>query len=246
MNYGESTHVGRVRDINQDSYYINYNETLSVFVVADGMGGHNGGEIASKIAIDTIKNNFNDYSNEIAEEKLSVENFIRKTLELSNEEIYKYAMENEAYKGMGTTATMGCIFKDKLFIGNIGDSRAYIIRDNDITQITNDHSLVAELVKNGTITKEEAVNHPQKNVITRALGTDINVKTDIYNFNLEEHDIILLCTDGLTNLVSEIDIMKFINDSEDIQNICDNLINHANDNGGYDNSTVIIIKIDKE
>ncbi|MBS4536107.1 Stp1/IreP family PP2C-type Ser/Thr phosphatase [Clostridium sp. D2Q-14] len=246
MKYGGCTHVGKVRETNQDSYYINYNDNLPVFAVADGMGGHNGGEIASDIAIDVIKNNSEIYLNKLSEEKLSIENFIRHTLELSNEQIYKAAIEDESYKGMGTTVTMGCIFKDELFIGNIGDSRAYIIKNNNIIKITEDHSLVAELVKNGTITKEEAINHPQKNIITRALGTDENVKIDIYNYHIQENDVILLCTDGLTNLVSEAKIMEYIEEFNDIQNICDNLINHANDNGGYDNSTVIIIKVDKE
>lgn len=245
MKYGACSHTGNIRDTNQDSYFINENDNFPVFVVADGMGGHNGGEIASRITVDVIKNNTDIYYEKLIKGKLPIPGFIRKTLELCNEEIYNASNENKIYKGMGTTVTMGCIFEGKLYIGHIGDSRAYIFRDNDIRQITKDHSLVAQLVNNGTITEEEAVNHPQRNIITRALGTDADVKIDIYDYDLFKDDIILLCTDGLTNMVNETEILHAINDSEDVQSICDTLINHANDNGGHDNSTVLIIKIDK-
>ncbi|MBS4539740.1 Stp1/IreP family PP2C-type Ser/Thr phosphatase [Clostridium sp. D2Q-11] len=245
MNCGSCSHVGKVRDTNQDSYYINHYDELPIFAVADGMGGHNGGEIASEITIEIIKTNADIYLNKLLEEKLSIESFIKKSLTLSNEEIFKAANENKSYKGMGTTVTMGCIYKNKLYIGHIGDSRAYIARDNMITRLTKDHSLVAELVRNGTITEEEAINHPQKNIITRALGTNNDIEIDIYTYDLQKNDIILLCTDGLTNMVSEREIIELINTTEDIQVICDALINKANDNGGYDNSTVIIIKVDK-
>ncbi|MGO1367861.1 MAG: Stp1/IreP family PP2C-type Ser/Thr phosphatase [Senegalia sp. (in: firmicutes)] len=245
MKYGACTDIGKKRKQNQDSYYINYNDSLPVFVVADGMGGHNGGEIASKITVEVIKNNLEIYLEKVLEGKFHIEKFIRKTLELSNNEIYNTALKNKEYTGMGTTVTMGAILDGKVYIGHIGDSRAYIIRENSIERITEDHSLVAELVKKGTITEEEAINHPQKNLITRALGTDKNPKIDIFEFELINEDVILLCTDGLTNMIKEEEIKNTINDSKDIQDVCNRLINIANENGGLDNSTAVIIKFDK-
>lgn len=245
MKYGACTDVGKKRKENQDSYYINYDDSLPVFAVADGMGGHNGGEIASNITVEVIKNNVNIYLKRVIEGKLHIEKFIKRTLELSNSEIYNTALKNKEYIGMGTTVTMGAILDGKVYIGHIGDSRAYIIREDNIKRITEDHSLVSELLKKGSITEEEAINHPQKNVITRALGTDENPDIDIFNFDLNEEDVILLCTDGLTNMIKEEEIKKIINMSKDIQEVCNTLVNIANENGGYDNSTAVIIKFDK-
>ncbi|WP_130806843.1 Stp1/IreP family PP2C-type Ser/Thr phosphatase [Senegalia massiliensis] len=245
MKYGACTDVGKVRKSNQDSYYINYNNSLPVFAVADGMGGHNGGEIASSITVEVIKNNVDIYLNRVMEEKYNIKKFIRKTLELSNEEIYNTAKKNKEYKGMGTTVTMGAIINDILYIGHIGDSRAYILRGDTLKKITEDHSLVAELLKKGSITKEEAINHPQKNIITRALGTDKNADIDIFSYCLEKNDVILFCTDGLTNMINEYEIKEIINNSSEIQEVCETLVNIANKNGGYDNSTAVIIKFVK-
>lgn len=245
MIYGACSDVGKMRKINQDSYYLSENTSLPLFVVADGMGGHNAGEIASSVAIKIVKKCLDTKYELIISNELDVTTFIEETLKLSNKEIYKMGKSNIEYNGMGTTITIGCIKDDKLYIGHIGDSRAYIINKQKFMQITQDHSLVAELVKNGSISEDEATNHPQKNVITRALGTDIDVKVDISEYKLERNDIILLCTDGLTNMVSENIIKEIIMSCDDLQKACETLIENANKNGGKDNSTVMLIKVEK-
>ena len=244
MIIGVSSDTGRVREINQDSYFCSEYKDIHVFAVADGMGGHNAGEVASRIAVETIKDLLYNFREDLINGQLEVSNFINKLLLEANEKILIKANEDKDLKGMGTTITLVCILENEIFIGHIGDSRAYIYSDEKLVQITEDHSLVAELVKNGTITEIEAINHPQKNVITRALGTDKEVKIDIFNRKVNKDDIIILCTDGLTNLVSEDRIKHVLIENEDVQKSCDILTNAANELGGYDNTTVIIIKID--
>ena len=235
--------VGKVREINQDSYFYCDNDQLPIFVVADGMGGHNAGEIASKLAIQTIKEAYNRDKEKIIQKKLELPGFINQALKEANERVFIESKKHESYQGMGTTITMGFIFEKEIFIGHIGDSRAYLFRNEELLQLTQDHSLVAELVRNGSISKEEAQNHPQKNIITRALGTDCNVNIDILSRELDDKDIILLCTDGLTNMVSENRIRETLLNFENLEDCCNALIDTANDLGGFDNSTVIIIKV---
>ncbi len=237
-----SSDVGKIREINQDSYFYCDNNQLPIFVVADGMGGHNAGEIASNLAIQIIKEAYNREKDRIVEKELELPRFINETLIKANNRVFMEANEQESCQGMGTTITMGFIYENELFIGHIGDSRAYLLRDGELVQLTQDHSLVAELVRNGSISQEEARNHPQKNIITRALGTDSNVNIDIVSRDLQNGDIILLCTDGLTNMVSEKRIREILISCGDLKNICDTLINSANALGGFDNSTVMVIK----
>lgn len=236
--------IGKIREINQDSYYFIDSSDLPLFVVADGMGGHKAGEIASLIVTETVKEMYDQFKEEILRDELTIKDFISKTLNEANLRIYNKSNSIDEYKGMGTTVTMAIIYENILYIGQIGDSRGYLLRDEKLLQITQDHSLVAELLRNGSISEKDALNHPQKNIITRALGTDENVEIDIYDKELLKDDIIFLCTDGLTNMVNNDSIKDLLLNGEDIQKNCEVLINMANDSGGVDNITAMIIKFD--
>ncbi|EOD01319.1 Stp1/IreP family PP2C-type Ser/Thr phosphatase [Caldisalinibacter kiritimatiensis] len=244
MLVGASTDVGKIREINQDAYYCSDVEEFPLFIIADGMGGHNAGEVASAIAVDSVKQIFNSKKNIFKNGETEVSKFIKLALIEANTKIYNKAKEIEDCKGMGTTITLAYILDNHIHIGHIGDSRAYLLTDGELIQLTQDHSLVAELVRNGSISEEEAENHPQKNIITRALGTDENIEVDIITREVKENDKILLCTDGLTNMVCDEKIKEVLVNTDDLQNASDTLVNIANESGGYDNTTVILIGID--
>lgn len=243
MMVGVSTDVGKIRDINQDSFYYSEMKELPLFIVADGMGGQNAGEVASSLAVEAIRNFFLDNKENLLKRKIEIPKFINDSLYLANERILNEARQNSSLDGMGTTLTMAYILDNQVYIGHIGDSRAYLFRGTQLVQITQDHSLVAELVRNGSISEEEAINHPQKNIITRALGTDRDIKIDIFSREVKKNDIILLCTDGLTNMVSNEMIRDILLSCDDLQKASNTLIDTANDLGGYDNTTVMLIGI---
>ncbi|SES66188.1 protein phosphatase [Natronincola peptidivorans] len=240
MKAAAITDVGRVREINEDNYCI-YENGVALYMVADGMGGHKSGEIASSIAIDSIKNHIIRYLTDEFEEP-AIKGVIFEAFNRANQEIYDKSANNFDCEGMGTTVTMALIIQGKLFIGHVGDSRAYLLRNSELEQITQDHSLVAELVRNGSITEREALKHPQKNIITRCLGTDESVKADIFSLDFVEGDMLILCTDGLTNFVDKEEIKRAILEKEDCMEGCSYLVSLANQRGGYDNITVVIIK----
>lgn len=241
MQIGAYSHIGQVREINEDAYYISSSD-LNLFIVADGMGGHNAGEVASNVAINSIKNfmekNMDKYMDK---EEEVVCKMLKKAILEANHQIFLKAKEEEACQGMGTTLTVVLILS-KVYVGHVGDSRAYVIQNDDILQITEDHSLVAELVRNGSISENEAKNHPQRNMITRALGTDENVTIDIYTLDLKKDDIIVLCTDGLSNVIETHEIKNTMIDCHNMQYACEHLVALANERGGHDNITVIAIK----
>lgn len=242
MEIGYKTHVGLVRELNEDSFLIikEFYPKFLVFAVADGMGGHNAGEVASKMIIQGIKEFFMQNHNN---EKIIFNiNKIKHQIEKINSAIFERSQINSKFNGMGTTLTLLIFFNKKIQIIHIGDSRAYRINDHGIKQLTEDHSLVAELIKEGKITKEEARIHPQKNVITRAIGTDKNISLDIYDYQMRDQDIILLCTDGLVNSISENKINDILNQDINYQQKAESLIKHANDHGGKDNITAIIFQ----
>lgn len=234
--------VGKIREINQDAYFYCDYEQLPVFAVADGMGGHNAGEIASNLAIKTIEEAYYRDRDKIIQKELELPKFINEVVATANEKIFLKSNEQKDCNGMGTTVTIGFLYDEEIYIGHIGDSRAYLLRNEELIQLTQDHSLVAELVKNGSISREEARNHPQKNIITRALGTDNKVNVDILSRELKDNDILMLCTDGLTNMVSEKTIRDTLLSNNDLEKSCKSLIKIANELGGFDNSTVMIIK----
>ncbi|KAB3535229.1 Stp1/IreP family PP2C-type Ser/Thr phosphatase [Alkaliphilus pronyensis] len=243
MNYGVITDIGKVRDINEDNYCI-IDEKIKLFMVADGMGGHNGGEVASQIAIDTIKEHILKYLEDENEDE-SIKGIMFEAFNRANKEIYKRGMEDTECDGMGTTATLALYANNKMYLGHIGDSRGYLIRGGAIGQITQDHSLVAELLRKGSISEREAMKHPQKNIITKALGTNEEAKADIFKLDFNNGDVLVLCTDGLSNFVDKYEIEKTVLENDDCQKSCLQLVELANQRGGYDNITIIIIKNNK-
>ncbi|HHW02932.1 MAG TPA: Stp1/IreP family PP2C-type Ser/Thr phosphatase [Thermoanaerobacterales bacterium] len=244
MIFSAKTCVGRVRANNEDAFYVppkngNYPE---LFIVADGMGGHCGGEIASQMAIKEVSDYINARFSRDFNEDL-VRAMIRNSIMEANKKILRAAMEHEEWAGMGTTLTMVLFFGEKIFIGHVGDSRAYIIRNSNITQLTRDHSLVWQLMEEGRLTMEETKTHPMKNIITRALGTDREIAPDFLEYDIKKNDIIVLCSDGLTNMLEDEEI-KSIVCCQELDAAAEMLINKANLHGGIDNITVELIKAD--
>ena len=224
--YG-GTDIGLVRPTNQDNYYID--EQARWAVVADGMGGHNGGETASTVAVSKIK--------AAMDKNLSLTEAIAD----ANKEVFKMSVENKTLMGMGTTVVLCKFEEDKAKIVHVGDSRAYLYSGGKLEQITKDHSIVQQLIDCGTITSEQAKYHPQRNLITRAVGTERNVIADINTVKLKEDDLILICSDGLSSYVEEDKIAQILEKTEEIS-VVDKLIEEANNTGGKDNVTVVIIK----
>ena len=233
--------VGKVRDINQDAYYISDSlDEVQLYMLADGMGGYNGGEIASKLAIQSAKNYIENNFKEIEKDKDSIIQLIGSSIEYANMVVYEKAKENKELSGMGTTLEICLIYNNRAFIGHVGDSRIYRIRKEFMRKLTQDHSYVQKLVKDGTITQEEAAHHPQKNMLMKALGCNAFVEPDVMVKGFLKDDILIMNSDGLTNLVSQEEIFKEA--KKNIEQATKNLVQMANDNGGYDNITVIIIK----
>ena len=207
----------------------------NLFAVADGMGGHNAGDYASshavRILVDEIRED-TDYN------PVKV---IRHAIETANTEIIEQAQKDEKLRGMGTTMVVATIVGQYAYVANVGDSRLYVV-DKQLRQITRDHSLVQEMVRMGEITAEEARNHPDKNIITRALGASEEVDIDFFDVQLEEKNRILLCSDGLSNMVADEEIQKILGDSPDIVQSGRQLVATANTNGGRDNISVILIE----
>lgn len=243
MYVGVSTDRGKVRKNNQDSYFFSEALDLPLFIVADGMGGHKAGEVASNMAVEIVKEFFISKKKELIENQVDISKIIRIAIEKANIIIYEKSIKDERFHGMGTTITVAYISGNKLSIGHIGDSRAYLLKKNEFTQLTEDHSYVAELVKKGSISEKEAECHPQKNIITRAVGTAERITTDIIIEKIDENDTLLLCTDGLTNMVDDDGIKKILMTRKDLQKVCDDLVKKANKLGGNDNVTVMTVKL---
>ncbi len=245
MRIGAGTDKGKAREVNQDCFYISgfdgYSE-INYFIIADGMGGHNAGEIASTFTVEFIREYIDS---KITPDKSGAEitELLNEAIRQANSAIFKKSAEDEDFAGMGTTVII-CVINisdGKLYTAHVGDSRLYLIHNGRINRITTDHSMVEELLSSGTITKEEAVKHPKKNVITRAVGGEITIKTDMFIDSVTENDIVLVCTDGLTNMLNEQEILGTISAHEDLQIAVNELIELANLQGGLDNITVIAI-----
>lgn len=233
--------IGKARDMNQDYYYISpENSELQLYILADGMGGYKGGEVASRLATISAKSYIESNFVNIIKEKEEILNLIKSSMEYANMVVYEKSKEDEELEGMGTTLEVCLIYNNKAYIGHVGDSRIYRIRKDIIRRLTLDHSYVQKLIKDGTITKEEAINHPKKNMLTKALGCTAYVEADIDVKGFLKDDIILMCSDGLTNMLQEEKIYDIIN--ENYKTAPANLIELANMNGGYDNITAIVIK----
>jgi protein phosphatase len=233
---------GVVRNSNQDAFIAgNISPEVTFAVVCDGMGGANAGNVASEIAVKTISEYlYNSYRDNMTPD--DVEKIIKNAISSANYMIYDKSVKNEAFKGMGTTVTVALI-KDKTAIyAHVGDSRIYLVSDQ-IKQLTKDHSMVQSLIESGKITAQDAKVHPRKNIITRALGVEEQVIADFGLMFLHDGDTLMLCTDGLTNFVSE-DIILDTFKKYDKSEICDKLIDLANEGGGGDNITVVTLGVE--
>ena len=231
--------VGKVREMNH--YYIsNSLDEVQLYILADGMGGYNGGEIASKIAVETAKNYIENNFKEIEKDRDSIIQLLGSSMEYANMVVYEKSQEKPELHGMGTTLEICLIYNNKVYIGHIGDSRIYRIRKEFIRKLTQDHSYVQKLVKEGKITKEQAEVHPQKNMLTRALGCNAFVEPDVMVKGFLKDDILVMCSDGLTNMVKTEIIYQEA--SKNIEQAPKELVRIANENGGKDNVTVVIIK----
>lgn len=232
--------IGKAREMNQDAYYASQpSDTVGLYIVADGMGGYNGGEIASELAVTATKNYIENNFAETEHTKEMLQELVKNAIEYANMLVYEKSKEIPELQGMGTTIEVALVHNNKVYIGHIGDSRVYRIRKNFIRKLTTDHSYVEKLVKDGTISKEEAVHHPKKNMLTKALGCTSFVEPDVTVKGFLKDDILVLTSDGLTNMIKDEEIYSTITDN--IEVATDKLIKKANENGGLDNITVIIV-----
>ena len=232
---GYVSDIGNVRQINEDygDYYTG--EDYKLYIVADGMGGHNAGEVASKMAVEGIISFIKENYGEIPDNEILIE-----AIAEVNYKIYKHSLEKSNLSGMGTTITAALVTNECIRVVNVGDSLCYGIEDEAIDKITKDHSLVQELLDAGSISEEEAKNHPRKNIITRAIGTNIRVEVDQFTVPLDAYEYFVLCTDGLSNEVSAEEIFNEIRWSDNLQESSSRLVNMAKDAGGRDNITVLV------
>ncbi|MEA4847740.1 MAG: Stp1/IreP family PP2C-type Ser/Thr phosphatase, partial [Clostridiaceae bacterium] len=216
-----------------------------LYIVADGMGGHNAGEVASSMAVQEIASYIRKNIEVLMLGHNEIQELVRNAIFYANDKIYKTSILKSNCLGMGTTLSMVLAKGSSIYIGHVGDSRIYLIRGKDISRLTEDHSLVAELIKAGTIKPEEAYNHPQKNVITRALGTEYSIEPDVSRRDMQWGDFILICTDGLSNAVYEEDMVSIIEAASDLNEACELLIEKAKEKGGFDNITAVVIQMCK-
>lgn len=231
------TDIGMRRKMNQDYFYTSempVGNLPNLFIVADGMGGHNAGEYASRHAVETIVS--------VAEASSSTQpaSILEEAIKTANEALRRKAAEDISMKGMGTTVVAATIFGHKMYVANVGDSRLYLV-NRDMKQITRDHSFVEEMVRRGELDKETAREHPDKNIITRAVGATDEIEIDFFETEITSGDEILLCSDGLTNMVEDRDIRTIIKGQRDAAEKAEKLILAANQNGGKDNITVVVI-----
>lgn len=241
MRVFAKTDIGKMRHMNQDYIYVaSQTDSIQLYILADGMGGYNGGEIASKLAVESVKNYVKDYFASIQLDRESILQFLKEAMEYANKVVYQKSREDESLEEMGTTLEICLVYGNKVFIAHIGDSRVYRIRKNFIRRLTTDHSYVEKLVKDGTITREQSYNHPKKNMLTQALGCGMEIEPEIMVKGFLKEDILLICSDGLTNMVSENEIYGIIR--TDIEKANEILVSRANENGGLDNISVIIIE----
>ena len=228
----ELTDTGRQREANEDSYF----SRAPLFAVADGMGGAQAGEVASRMAVEAFER--------ADESGAAPEELLRRTAQEANREIFDLAQGDSSRSGMGTTLTAALLHGDEISFGHVGDSRAYVFREGKLKQITNDHSLVEELRRQGKLTRDQAAEHPQRSVITRALGPEPNVDVDTMTFSARPGDVFLLCSDGLTTMLEDEDVAAILARESDLHKAARRLVRAANERGGRDNITVVLFRLE--
>lgn len=241
------TDVGQLRELNEDSFEIRGFKSgapTGLCVLADGMGGHNAGEVASgmatRLVCDDLEDSLNESDSNVIAQKMA------SAIDFANSEIYDMSLKNLNQAGMGSTLVVAFVKEGLVRIANIGDSCAYVISNAVIKKITVDHSVVEELVQSGSITRAEARNHPDKNIITRAVGTERYVDADFFDYVPVGGEVILMCSDGLCEMLGDKEIKKIVNNSENMNAAVKALIDAANENGGVDNITAIALQFKKE
>src|SRR5262245_22538779 len=225
------TDTGRQRHANEDSYFAD----APVFAVADGMGGAQAGEVASRIAAGAFEHGVDDEG--------PAEGQLADIAQRANREIHKLAQEDSSRAGMGTTLTAAMVSEDEVAFGHVGDSRAYVLRDGELKRLTKDHSLVEELRRQGRLTEEQAEEHPQRSIITRALGPEPRVNVDTMTFPARDGDVFLLCSDGLTTMVSDEQIKEIMLSTKSLRSAVSRLVEAANQGGGRDNITAVAFRV---
>jgi len=252
ITYKAVTDVGRKRKGNEDSLFVNADQNL--FVVADGMGGHAAGEVASKISVDAI----NEYvvltagDEEITwpfglDENMSYDgNRLKTAVRFANRKVLEATKERAEYEGMATTVAAVLVDGDSANLAHVGDSRVYLVRGEELTQLTSDHSWVNEQIQSGVISADQARSHPLRNVVTRALGGKADLQVDMQVHDIQPQDILLLCSDGLTTMIPDDEIARVMNEKQgDIEEAADALVDAANARGGEDNITVVLLKFEE-
>ncbi len=244
MEYAAISDKGIIREQNEDFWNIvlDINGVPQAFIVADGMGGHQAGEVASRMAVETISNEICRHI-ESKNRSLSMQQVLGKAIHKANDEIYQYAVQCLDGSGTGTTLTAGILCDGTLTIAHIGDSRFYIVRQGMIDKLTRDHSFVGELVEKGILNQEEAKTHPLRNQITRALGYEEKVQIDFYKLEVKKEDLYLFCTDGLTMKIATEELLSILMQKKSLEEILNSMVKLANQRGGDDNITAIVVRI---
>ncbi|WP_341456641.1 Stp1/IreP family PP2C-type Ser/Thr phosphatase [Clostridium oryzae] len=235
---GALSDVGNTRELNED-YMASYtSDSLNIYIIADGMGGHNAGEVASKTAVESVI----EYVKK-AEQISDIGNLLKRAIIYANDEVNKLSQQDDQLNGMGTTITACITDGDNYIVANVGDSSCYVLADKKLIKVTKDHSLVQQLIDEGSITEDEGKNHPNKNIITRAVGTGSDIEVDLFELDTNNLEKIILCTDGLTNEIELDDMSRILDESNsDNMQACRELVELAKKNGGRDNITVMVIE----
>ncbi len=234
------TDTGRMRNANQDYIFCEENAVGSfpnLFIVADGMGGHKAGDLASRLCVEEVVSQIEKST------KITPIGIFEQAVEAANKRVYQTSMQDQMYYGMGTTLVAAVVLGNTAYVVNVGDSRLYVLKEN-LRQVTVDHSLVEEMVQSGRIHKEDMRTHPNKNIITRALGTNLEVKADCFEIEVREGDVLLLCSDGLSNMLDDGNMEDIIRENrENMKAAAEKLVAAANDAGGKDNISVVLIRV---
>ncbi len=248
MEYFADTDIGKIREQNEDFFYARD----SLFIVADGMGGHNAGEVASRIAVEVFTKNFDrslkDKIKKTSSVKkdnltpLNIEELLLESIRIANEEVFDTAVSKSEYYGMGTTFTGCFIHGQKAYIIHVGDSRLYVKRGSEMNLLTSDHTIVGELYRRGEISYEDTFDHPQRNYLTRVLGVTEDIDPDFSSHKILKEDVMLICSDGLNSMLKDKEISSIMDKYKNARDITKNLIKGAIKKGGQDNITIIVIK----
>lgn len=238
--YAAKTDIGKQRELNQD-FFIASETRPHLFILCDGMGGHKSGDVASRTAAESMET-YIRLQSALDYDAKKAEKVLKDAVSYANKMVYARAVQNPDYEGMGTTADVCMVDFDDVYIAHVGDSRVYLLSEGRLSQLTRDHSLVGEMVEKGVITEEEARVHPKKNVITRAVGTNKTVEVDYINITLEKNDMLLMCSDGLSGMLSDAEIQNILQSTTSLDEMVDALIGEANQKGGKDNITAVLVK----